>query len=63
MKRNINGEEAEMGECNFCGKDGPIYAPNFLDPYITELSPETPEDQILRGNWCESCWSNRKEEI
>ena len=61
--KNILGEEAELGECDYCGKQKLIYAPNFLDPYITELEPETPEEDIFSGNWCEDCWDNRKGEI
>lgn len=61
--RNINGEEATLGTCDTCGKEKLIYAPNFLDPYTTELEPETPEEEIFCGDWCEDCWDNRKGDI
>ena len=61
--KNILGEEAEMGECRYCGKPKFIFAPNFLDPYTTELSPETPEEEIFSADWCEDCWDNRKGDI
>lgn len=58
--KNIDGEEAEIGECHYCGKTKPIYAKNYCDPYMTELYPEEDADA---GDWCESCWDTRKGDI
>lgn len=59
--RDIDGEEAKSGECVYCGHEKEIYAPNYQDPYTTELEPEA--DDHITGDWCLICWENRKDSV
>lgn len=62
MELNYDDEPIQKGTCDYCGKENvKIFAPNYADPYMTELYPE--EEDIFVGDWCESCWDQRKGEI